>query len=407
MTEFTGERVIPGQVNDDLWAEHVARYAFASRLADGRRTLDVGCGTGYGVVALAEKAANVVGADVSAEAVGYARSNSAAGNACYLQASATALPFSAGAFDLITAFEVIEHLVDWRSLLTEARRVLTPGGLFLVSTPNRLYYAESRRLEGPNPYHVHEFEFAEFQAALFQSFSNVSILFQNRVEAFAFYGAPSQRPGAVQFGMSAGGPDTAHFFVAVCGNGSLPELHPFVYVPRAANVLREREQHIRMLETDLAQSIADHHKLQEAHEEQTLHLAEQNRWALDLEQQLKGAQERIAQLQDEIQIEQRNSAAVADGYARKVADLEQENREKTVWALEIETRLTADLAARAQQLADTVHLLDAAEQSVIERTQWAQRLDAELTQLRAQLAMIRESRWIKMGRTVGLGPRVD
>ena len=49
VTEFTGERVIPGQVNDDLWAEHVARYAFAARFASGRRALDAGCGTGYGV----------------------------------------------------------------------------------------------------------------------------------------------------------------------------------------------------------------------------------------------------------------------------------------------------------------------------------------------------------------------
>ena len=73
-------------------------------------------------------------------------------------------------FDLVTAFEVIEHLAAWRDLLSEARRVLAPGGLFLVSTPNRLYYADSRRLDGPNPYHVHEFEFEEFDAALREFF---------------------------------------------------------------------------------------------------------------------------------------------------------------------------------------------------------------------------------------------
>jgi len=44
VSEFTGERVIPGQVNDELWAEHVARYAFAARMASGRRVLDLGCG---------------------------------------------------------------------------------------------------------------------------------------------------------------------------------------------------------------------------------------------------------------------------------------------------------------------------------------------------------------------------
>jgi len=53
LVEFTGERVIPGQVNDDLWSEHIARYAYARRYAEGRRALDAGCGTGYGSAELA------------------------------------------------------------------------------------------------------------------------------------------------------------------------------------------------------------------------------------------------------------------------------------------------------------------------------------------------------------------
>ena len=64
MSEFTGERVIPELVNDDLWAEHVARYAFAARLAAGRRILDAGCGTGYGAAELQSNAAGFIGIDV-------------------------------------------------------------------------------------------------------------------------------------------------------------------------------------------------------------------------------------------------------------------------------------------------------------------------------------------------------
>jgi hypothetical protein len=292
--------------------------------------------------------------------------------------------------------------------------VLAPGGLFVVSTPNRLYYAESRRLEGPNPYHVHEFEFVEFGAALREFFPHVSIRFQNRVEAFTFHGYSQSSRVEAHLEAVTHEPANAHFFIGVCANEALPDLQTFVYVPRAANVLREREQHIRLLDQELAQSkqwleqsIADHHKLQEAHEEQTRHLEAQNRWAADLEQHLKDAQARIVQLQEEFQAEQRAAAAVAAGYAHKVAELEQENREKTAWAIETEARLTADLAARAEHLASTVKLLDAAEATVIERTEWAQRLDAELAQLQAVLAMIRQSRWVKLGRTVGLGPRVD
>lgn len=407
MTEFTGERVIPGQVNDDLWAEHLARYAFACRFATAKRALDAGCGTGYGTAALATRATSVTGVDVAPQAIEYARGHSVSSNITYLQASAASVPLPAASFDLITAFEVIEHLADWQALLAEAQRLLAPGGLFLVSTPNRLYYAESRRLDGPNPYHVHEFEFEEFRIALSQFFPAVTILFQNRVEAFAFHGNTPASSAAVQLDAGTDEPENAHFFLAVCANGPLPAIEPFVYVPRAANVLREREHHIHKLEAELAQSklwleqnIAEHHALQLAHEEQTEHLAAQNRWAMELEEQLKGAQARVLQLQEE-------AVAIATGYKAKVAELEEENRQKTAWATELETRFTADLAARASQLAEAVRLLDAAEQTVVERTEWAQRLNRELNQLHAQLAMIRQSRWIKLGRTVGLGPRLD
>ena len=61
LVEFTGERVIPGQVNDDLWSEHLARYAFARRFADGKRVLDAACGEGYGSAFLGAVAASVVG----------------------------------------------------------------------------------------------------------------------------------------------------------------------------------------------------------------------------------------------------------------------------------------------------------------------------------------------------------
>jgi protein-L-isoaspartate O-methyltransferase len=56
LAEFTGERVIPGEVDIDLLNEHMARYTFAARLARGKRVLDAGCGTGYGSAELARAA---------------------------------------------------------------------------------------------------------------------------------------------------------------------------------------------------------------------------------------------------------------------------------------------------------------------------------------------------------------
>jgi predicted O-methyltransferase YrrM len=56
LAEFTGERLIPGQVDVDLLNEHMARYTFAVRLARGKRVLDAGCGAGYGSAELARVA---------------------------------------------------------------------------------------------------------------------------------------------------------------------------------------------------------------------------------------------------------------------------------------------------------------------------------------------------------------
>lgn len=407
MTEFTGERVIPGEVNEDLWAEHVARYAFAARYTQGKRALDIGCGTGYGVAELAQHARFVAGLDVAADAIGYARAHYPVANAQFLQGAATKLPFADHSFNLITAFEVIEHLSDWRDCLAEARRVLRPDGVFLVSTPNKLYYAESRAKEGPNPFHIHEFEFAEFRDALSEFFSSVAILLQNRIEAFAFCPHRVFPPVDARVDGAKGSPAEAHFFLAVCAIAEPGELRSFLYVPRASNLLREREQHIHLLKSALEGVISDRQELIGLHMRQTDELEERNRWALHLEKDWKLTLERVAELQEELQAEQRASAEVAANYARKVAELEDDVREKAKWAIETEARLSAELAGKCDELAEAVRLLDAAEKTITERTEWAQRLQVRVDQLERQFQMLRESRWLKLGRTVGLGPGLD
>jgi ubiquinone/menaquinone biosynthesis C-methylase UbiE len=409
VSEFTGERVIPGLVNDDLWAEHFGRYAFAARFAGGKSVLDIGCGAGYGLVELARSAGFSVGIDVAHEPLDYARThyrNST--NVAFLQASASALPFANQSFELITAFEVIEHLTDWPRLLAEAKRVLKPSGAFLVSTPNKRYYAESRAEHGQNPFHVHEFDFKEFRAALAEFFPLANVVLQNWSSSIVFSPAnPQLSAPDGRVDTTAGEPADAHFFLAVCSFQEQPESNTFLYLPRAANVLRERERHIQILERDLEAMTAERNTLIDLHDRQTRELEERNRWALQLEQDWKAALDRVAQVQEELRIEQLRGAEVAADYARKVADLEIENREKTEWAIETERRLTADLAAKCNELAQTVVLLDAAEATVVERTLWAQRAQASLDTLEAQLRMIRESRWVRLGRAVGVGPQVN
>jgi SAM-dependent methyltransferase len=412
VTEFTGERVIPGEVNDDLWAEHIARYAFAARFAAGARVLDIGCGTGYGTAELAQQAQTVTGIDVSDDALAFAREHYPIPNAKFFAASATAVPFSSASFDLITAFEVIEHLDNWHDLLIEARRLLHPNGTLLVSTPNKLYYAESRASEGPNPFHAHEFEFAEFRDALGAVFPHVTILLQNRLESQAFYPHATFAPVDAQLNTARGSPAEAHFFLALCSVDCAPETRSFIYVPRAANLLREREQHIFLLQRELADTkewlegvISDRRKLIEAQDELKAHLEEHNRWALQLDRDYKAALQRISELQDLMQAEQSKAIDMAAAYQRTVDALEEENRLKTQWAIDTETRLSAALAQKCDELAETVRLLDLAEATVVERTAWAQELDRTLQQANAKLQTLTQSSWVKIGRAAGVAPK--
>jgi 2-polyprenyl-3-methyl-5-hydroxy-6-metoxy-1,4-benzoquinol methylase len=395
LAEFTGERVIPGQVNDDLWSEHVARYAFARRYAQGKRVLDAGCGTGYGSAELAQSAAAVTGVDISSDAIQYASASYPIPRLRFLESSCTAIPMPAGSFELVVAFEVIEHLPDYRAFLNECARLLTPEGLFIVSSPNKRYYAETRAATGPNPFHEHEFEAEEFVHELERVFSNVRLLLQNRVESFAFHPAVSFWPAEARIDGGGGNAEDAHFFIGMCSAGPLPEPKSFVYVPKAANVLRERELHVEALEGQLAEIKANREALLQLHRQQTQELEERNLWAQTLDADLKAAGERIVALQNE-------AAELATGYEAQLARMRRDDQIKTEWA----RKASAELEAKCQELAHCVSLLDAAEAMVSERTRWAQTADAERAELAAKLEMVRASRWLKMGRRVGLGPAI-
>jgi len=265
--------------------------------------------------------------------------------------------------------------------------------LLIVSSPNKHYYATTRAVTGPNPFHKHEFEAAEFERELERVFLNVRLLLQNRVESFAFHPAATFWPADVRIDRGGGGAEEAHFFIALCSRGPLPEPRSFVYVPKAANMLRERELHIQALEGQLAKITADRQALLELYRQQTRELEERNEWAQRLNVDLKTAGDRIVALQNE-------ATELAAGYRAQLARMEQEDQIKTEWA----RKASAELEAKCQELAHCVDLLDTAEATVRERTIWAQTAEEARAQLAAQMEMIRASRWVKIGRTVGLGP---
>lgn len=370
-SQFTGERVIPGQVNDDLWADHFARYAFARRFAAGQRVLDAGCGVGYGAAELSLDAAAVTGIDISPEAIAQARTFYPLPNLRFTAGSCTHLPFPNGAFDLVTAFEVIEHLTDYRALIAECSRVTAPGGLFLVSTPNREYYNETREQVGPNPYHEHEFEAQEFVDELRAGFPSVTLLLQNRAEAIAFHPAKSFWRADARIDSGGGNSSDAHFFLAVCAKDRQAEERAFVFVPKAANILKERERHVQSLLRQVAEARENHTRV-------AAELEDHNRWAQQMDRELQRTREIVANLQVE-------------------------NEEKNAWAVS----LIAEIAEHRRQLEECVRLLDERQNTIDERSLWAQTESAKRQRLEQQLAMVRESRWVKLGRGLRVGPEIE
>jgi len=152
--KFTGERFLPGACGE-IWYEHWHRYHFAAKLVAARAVLDVACGTGYGSALLARQARHVVGVDISAETIEYARTLYApATNLEFRQAACAALPFPDATFDAVVSFETIEHIQEQAQFLDEVRRVLRPDGLFVLSSPNKLEYSDRRGFT--NPYHLGE-----------------------------------------------------------------------------------------------------------------------------------------------------------------------------------------------------------------------------------------------------------
>ena len=170
---LVADRYVPeAHVGYSFEPEHHARYRWAAKLARDRTVLDAGCGTGFGSEILARSGATRVdGFDVSLEAVEHALRR-AGELAEFVVGDLNRIPFPDDAFELVTCFEAIEHVADPFRVMDELRRVVAPGGLVLVSTPNRGVYAAG------NPHHLHELTSEEFATALRERFPHVVVLLQ-------------------------------------------------------------------------------------------------------------------------------------------------------------------------------------------------------------------------------------
>lgn len=169
-----GERVVEGIHYGWLMRDHLARYEWAAHHCKGKRVLDVATGTGYGANILRRNgAAEVVAVDREQGALDYAAERYGTDGLRWVHGNAYELPFQAE-FDVVISFETIEHLKEPERFVRECKRVVKPGGQFIVSTPENV--------GGPFCSEFHEFEYnrQEFRELLERNFPRVELLGQRR-----------------------------------------------------------------------------------------------------------------------------------------------------------------------------------------------------------------------------------
>lgn len=157
----------------DIVTDSMARYAYVTNLLEGgAKSLDVGCGRGYGFDVLKSKCTEMSGIDISEDFLSEAKKNYP--DLDLHLAQGEKLPFDDGLFDVVTSFEVIEHVKDDRAYLQEIRRVAKPGALIAISTPNK-DIASPGQDEPYNPFHEREYTVPEFELLLREVFSEATV----------------------------------------------------------------------------------------------------------------------------------------------------------------------------------------------------------------------------------------
>jgi SAM-dependent methyltransferase len=329
--EFTGERFIPHQTDPILALEHYHRYYFASRFAQNKRILDMACGEGYGSAFLSQQAEAVIGIDCDPATVEHAREKySSRTNLHFETGHCEESPEGEQSFDLVVAFELLEHLdSDAQSrFLANVRRVLKEDGLFIVSSPDRDEYAETHRSR--NEFHKHEMTLAELREFLRSHFKHVHLCAQRVLSLSTLWQLEDWRRTPFSFhsrrdlldnipaGVSFSPP---LYILALCSNSTLPE-----------NIFVESNS----LYLDVSNS--DQRKLSQWADQLTHEILKGREFIEDLQQQLKERTAWAVNLDEET----KRQAALIEALK---TDLES----RTQWAISLESDVAREREHAAQE----------------------------------------------------------
>jgi SAM-dependent methyltransferase len=251
---WTGERYLPS-VGGDIELEHIHRYLLAGKMTLGKRVLDIASGEGYGSALLSRSAKSVVGVDISEAAVAHAKIKYKADNLSYWHGSCAAIPLADHSVDVVVSFETIEHHEQHEEMMREIKRVLIPGGVLLISCPDKLEYSDKPGYD--NPYHVKELYRDQF-ISLLNSYFNVHKIAGQRL----MYGSAIFEEGGGstissydmhdESLLSVPGVSRAVYLIAVASDADLPSIESGVLEQSitSSNAMQEVAQLIACLNRD-------------------------------------------------------------------------------------------------------------------------------------------------------------
>lgn len=253
---FTGERYLPTVEAAQINYEHWHRYLYVTNFVNNKKVLDIACGEGYGSNLLSIYAEEVIGIDISKEAIERASSKYIKKNLQFISGTATDIPVKESAvFDTVVSFETIEHLPepDQKYFLKEVKRVLKPEGVLIVSTPNRLTYSEIPKYR--NEYHIKEFYIAEFNEFLNNLFKNVRILGQKVYALSYIWDLLDSGMGFKEYRIeqSKSGFQPTHnpkdplYVLAFCSDAEIKNLETSVLVDLSEALIAEKNREIKGL----------------------------------------------------------------------------------------------------------------------------------------------------------------
>lgn len=167
--------------NNPWWGEHIYRYQEVANFLENKsfKILDIACGNGFGSFFLSSKGHNVVGGDISDEAILECKKKYNAVSLNFEKVDGTNLPYLDSEFDVVVSFETIEHTKDCVKMLSEFKRVVKKGGFIIVSTPNFLVNSPNGIIV--NPYHTQEWTYEDLSLLLKGVFSDVKLYGQEYI----------------------------------------------------------------------------------------------------------------------------------------------------------------------------------------------------------------------------------